>query len=231
MVLNPSTKHKMKKILINENDSLRRTICSELYAYEKGLRQAKTTYETLELGPFNDEVLRIINSGTAEETIGGQYWSAQEEQLKAAGITNKIIKNNILNDCKGLIDNFIESVRELGRMSLTYNDSLEFIVFENGEFDLVDGYEDKIRAKYCREYCTDPEEAEFLEALKGIHQAYENYLKVAGKVDATFRINRSFVLLDELFDHKDDKWQVSPSKAIYYHRFCKRNLTERRHRM
>lgn len=215
----------MEKILINEDHGLLSTICSELYAHKRELRKIKAAYEALELGPFTSDTLKLVLTRKAEDIVETQYWAAQETQLSTAGITNKVIRNNILNDCKGLIEAFVESVRELGRLRLTYNEPLKYIQFKNGDFELVPDYEEKILEKHCREWLTDPAEAEFIEAVRGIHTAYQNYVKVAKKVDATHRISQSFSLLDKLFDSRDGKWHFSPSKAAYYHRFAKMNMT------
>ncbi|MDQ6482338.1 hypothetical protein [Dyadobacter sp. LHD-138] len=221
-----------QKILIIEDRSVLNVINIDLYGYIRHLNTVKSKYEDLELGAFTAEIFdKVVKSDQAKIEITRDYWDAQKQQLKASGITNAVLVETVLAGSNGPIDAFAASLRQLYKSRMTYPESVEYIRFDDDRFGIQKDYEHLAIEKYCREWTKSDEEVEFIEALEGIHKAYETYLVAAGKVNATYHISRSFGTLDALFDSSDGKWQVSPLRAINYHREACRNMRRQQYRL
>ena len=89
----------MTRILIQENKNLLFEISSDLKQYLPHLDQVKKSYENLQLGNFSNEILKeIIKSGTAQ--IEKSFTESLNDQIEKAGISNTILKSNILKDAE-----------------------------------------------------------------------------------------------------------------------------------
>mgnify|MGYP006054058497 CR=1 FL=1 len=96
----------MERILLHENKDLLFEICKDLKQYLPQLEQVKKTYENLQLGNFNDDILKqIVRSGTGQ--IEKQFNESLNDQVEKAGISNIILRDNILKGSENLIFEFL----------------------------------------------------------------------------------------------------------------------------
>lgn len=212
--------------LLKEDQSILHTIDYDLRAYMQRLRAIRAAFEALELGPFTSDTWKLLKSGRADQEIEQQYWEAQDSQLKSAGITNKIIRESVMNGSKGPIEAFREAVRELVLLPMKYSQVTEYVLFKNDDFELEEGYQEDALEKYCRQWVNPGEEADFLEVVEGLHKAFERYAQVAEKVEATRELSdRGIRFFDRFFEKAGDQWVLSREKVVWYYRFCRENMT------
>lgn len=212
------------RVLISENTEVFKTIDTELTKYLGALNEVVETYSALELGDVTAEVAELILSPTGGKTIETQYWTALNEQLDKSGVVNKILRDTALNGSKEPIEQFKASHRKAHSISLTYPDTAKHIVFDESSFELLSGYDENVREEYCREYLTDKAEMAFLQAVQNLHKAIAEYRVELKKVDANFFISRSLAQLDSVLKPTPNgDWVADPSRAVYFHRFAKRN--------
>jgi hypothetical protein len=212
--------------LLKEDQSILHSINYDLRAYIGRLHAIKNAFEALELGPFTSDTWKLLKSGHVYEEIEQQYWEAQDSQLKSAGITNKIIRESVMNGSKGPIEAFREAVRELVILPMKYSQVTEYVSFANNDFELTEGYETEVLEKYCREYVNQGGEADFLEVVEGLHKAFEKYVQAAEKVEATRELSdKGIHFFDRFFQKSGDQWVLSREKVVWYYRFCRENMT------
>ncbi len=173
----------MERILLHENKDLLFEICKDLKQYLPQLEQVKKTYENLQLGNFNDDILKqIVRSGTGQ--IEKQFNESLNDQVEKAGISNIILRDNILKGSENLIFEFLEKIRELKRFKPeTYSRKnylkLNVISFQNGTFYLSDENKTQILENECRIYIENEKEKELFDNLQNFIEAYN---KVTGNL-------------------------------------------------
>lgn len=200
----------MKRILIHENKDLMFEICKDLKQYLPQLEQVKKTYENLQLGNFNDDILKqIVRSGTGQ--IEKQFNESLNDQVEKAGISNIILKDNILKGSENLIFEFLEKIRELKRFKPeTFSRKnylkLNVISFQNGTFYLSDENKEQILENECRIYIENEKEQEFFDNLKNFIEAYNKVNENLNELEFKFSYNQgtgvtaianTFLWLDE----------------------------------
>lgn len=85
----------MERILIHENKNLLSEISTDLKQYLPLLQQVKKSYENLQLGNFSNDILKeIIKPGTGQ--IEKSFNESLNDQIEKAGISNTIVKSNLL---------------------------------------------------------------------------------------------------------------------------------------
>ena len=166
----------MTRILIQENKNLLFEISSDLKQYLPHLDQVKKSYENLQLGNFSNEILKeIIKSGTAQ--IEKSFVESLNDQIEKAGISNTILKSNILKDSEQLYFSFLENTRELKRFKPeTYSRrnflKLNVISYLDGSFTLTDENKEQILENECRTYLENEKDFELYENLKKFIEAF-----------------------------------------------------------
>lgn len=200
----------MKRILIHENKDLLFEICKDLKQYLPQFEQVKKTYENLQLGNFNDDILKqIVRSGTGQ--IEKQFNESLTDQVEKAGISNIILKDNILKGSENLIFEFLEKIRELKRFKPeTFSRKnylkLNVISFQNGTFYLSDENKEQILENECRIYIENEKEKEFFDNLNNFVEAYNKVNENLNELEFRFSYNQgigvtaianTFLRLDE----------------------------------
>lgn len=184
----------MKRILIHENKNLLVEICKDLNQYLPHLEEVKKTYEKLQLGNFNDDILKqIVRSGTGQ--IEKLFNESLNDQVEKAGISNTILKSNILKDSEQLYFSFLEKTRELKRFKPeTYSRKnylkLNVISFQNGTFYLSDENKEQILENECRIYIENEKEKEFFDNLKNFIEAYNKVNDNLDELEFRFSYNQ-----------------------------------------
>lgn len=181
----------MKRILIHENKNLLIEICKDLNQYLPHLEQVKKTYEKLQLGNFNDDILKqIVRSGTGP--IEKLFNESLNDQVEKAGISNTILKSNILKDSEQLYFSFLEKTRELKRFKPeTFSRKnylqLNVISFQNGIFYLSDENKEQIIENECRIYIENEKEKELFDNLQNFIEAYNKVSDNLKELEFKFR--------------------------------------------
>ncbi|WP_310558663.1 hypothetical protein [Flavobacterium sp.] len=181
----------MKRILIHENKNLLIEICKDLNQYLPHLEQVKKTYEKLQLGNFNDDILKqIVRSGTGQ--IEKLFNESLNDQVEKAGISNTILKSNILKDSEQLYFSFLEKTRELKRFTPeTFSRKnylkLNVISFQNGIFYLSDENKEQIIENECRIYIENEKEKELFDNLQNFIEAYNKVSDNLKELEFKFR--------------------------------------------
>lgn len=183
----------MKRELLNENRDLLLEITSDLKQYLPHLEQVKKTYENLQLGNFSDAILKeIVKSGTGQ--IEKLFNESLNDQIGKAGISNIILKDNILKGSENLIFEFIEKFRELKRFKPeTFSRKnylkLNVISFENKIFYLSEENKEQILENECRIYIENEKEKELYDNLKNFIEAYNKVSNNLKELDFKFSFN------------------------------------------
>ena len=173
----------MERILIHENKNLLSEISTDLKQYLPLLQQVKKSYENLQLGNFSNDILKeIIKPGTGQ--IEKSFNESLNDQIEKAGISNTILKSNILKDSEQLYFSFLENTRELKRFKPeTFSRKnylkLNVISFQNGTFYLSDENKTQILENECRIYIENEKEQELFDNLQNFIEAYN---KVTGNL-------------------------------------------------
>ena len=213
----------MTRILIQENKNLLFEISSDLKQYLPHLDQVKKSYENLQLGNFSNEILKeIIKSGTAQ--IEKSFTESLNDQIEKAGISNTILKSNILKDSEQLYFSFLENTRELKRFKPeTYSRrnflKLNVISYLDGSFTLTDENKEQILENECRTYLENEQEVELYENLKKFIEAFDTVnenLKVLEyrfsyeKGKGVTAIENTFLMTNE-----NDEYSINPGSIKF----------------
>lgn len=166
----------MTKQLLHENSDLLNEISFDLKQYLPLLEQVKITYENLQLEKFSDEILKeIVNTGTGQ--IEKLFNDSLNNQIEKSGISNTILKNNILKDSEQLYFSFLDKTRELKKFKPeTYSRKnylkLKFISYVNGSFILTNENKEQILESECRVYLENEKDLKLYENLKKFIESY-----------------------------------------------------------
>lgn len=200
----------MKRVLLHENTNLLVEICKDLNQYLPHLEQVKKTYENLQLGNFNDDILKeIVNSGTGQ--IEKLFNESLNDQIEKAGISNTIVRDNLLKGSENLIFEFLEKCKTLKKFrpdTFSRNNYLKLnvISFENGKFTLTDINKNQILENECRIYIENEKEKELFDNLKNFVEAYDKLNENLNELEFKFSYNQgtgvtaianTFLWLDE----------------------------------
>lgn len=167
----------MKRILLFENERLLLEITKDLKQYLPHLEQVKKSYENLQLGNFSNEILKeIVNSGTGH--IEKIYNESLNDQIEKSGVSNMIVKENMLKGSEVLFFEFLEKTRLLKKFRPETHSrqnylKLNVISFKNGGFILTDENKEQITENECRIYLENEKEVELHENLKNLIDAYK----------------------------------------------------------
>ena len=212
----------MKKQLIHEDNKLLTQILSDLKTYTPLLGKMKTSYEVLELGTFNSEVMsEIINHGLKNIEI--DFYENIGSQLDNTGITSKAIRESLINSSKAQFTAFKESYSQAfnytpPQYGLNTRPTLEFnnISFCNdtNTFIVNDQMRNEIKENHCRIYLETKEEIALYNALENFVNAQAGVKEILAA--ANFSFSRQGYEIQEIanvFLTSNDGIEVNP-KAI-----------------
>lgn len=213
----------MTRILIQENKNLLFEISSDLKQYLPHLDKVKKSYENLQLGNFSNEILKeIIKSGTAK--IEKLFNESLNDQIEKAGISNTIVKSNLLKGSEQLYFSFLENTRELKRFKPeTYSRrnflKLNVISYLNGSFTLTDENKEQILENECRTYLENEKDFELYENLKKFIEAFNTVNENLKELEYRFSyekgkgvtaIENTFLMTNE-----NDEYSINPGSIKF----------------
>jgi len=168
-----------ERILLSQNESLLKDICSDLQHFKPLLENLKTIYESLEIGAFTSQIYgEIVYSGTAE--ISKRFKASIESDIKKMGVSKSIIKDNIIAGSETLLNQFITYVNELKKFRPdTYSRekrlNLKYISFNEKGFVITSEDKEDILESECRVYIETDAEHELYEALLKFTNAFHEF--------------------------------------------------------
>ena len=207
---------KKERILIAQDNSLLNEICSDLKHFKPLLENLKTIYESLEIGPFSDQVYKeIIYSGT--EGISERFRSSIESDIESTGVLKSIIKENIRSGSETLLNQFVVYVNELKKVkpdtfSREKRLNLKYISFNDKGFVITSEDKENILEYLCRIYIETDDEHELHEALIKFMNAFHDFDKNItdlGIINNNIA-NRLGSIAEIFLIPKDGKYEIKP---------------------
>ncbi len=167
----------MKKQLIYQNDNLLSEIITDLSQYKPLLNAVKTTYEKLQIGNFSNDTLQEITQRNIDG-IDKIYFQKQEDDFSKMGVSNEIIKQNVLNGANDLFNEFLIATNNLKKFKpTTYSRHHVLrpnqISFEDNVFYISDENKEHILESCCREYLQSEKDFELYNNLNALIEAYD----------------------------------------------------------
>lgn len=228
---------KKDRILISQNNSLLNEICSDLRHFKPLLENLKTIYESLEIGPFSDQVYKeIVYSGTVG--ISERFRSSIESDIKSTGVLKSIIKDNIRSGSETLLNQFVIYVNELkifrpDTYSREKRLNLKYISFNDKGFLITSEDREKILEDECRIYVETDAEHELHEALIKFLNAFDDFDKNITELGIINNhiANRLGSIAEIFLIPKDGKYEIKPesirwaiNRKAFMDRGTKRNM-------
>lgn len=172
---------KKERILLAQDNVLLNEICSDLKHFKPLLENLKTIYESLEIGPFTNQIYtEIVHSGT--KGIAERYRTSIESEIERMGISNSIIKNNIKSGTETLLSQFVTYVSELKKfrpdtLSRKKRLNLKYISFNDKGFVITSEDKENILEALCRIYIETDAEHKLYETLNKFIDAFHDFDK------------------------------------------------------
>lgn len=171
-----------KRILIKEDLEQFKEIAKDLKQFMPVLNQLKESFESLEIGPFTNEVFKKIN------LLGSKYHveiyiKNLENQLDKLGIKSSLMRENTIKDHEQIIENFkkaVDNAKNFYPQIFTSNRpklTLKFISFENGLFVISKEDKEMILEDFCRLYLENEDEIKLYNISKKLEGAFNEYLE------------------------------------------------------
>ena len=207
----------MKRVLLHENRDLLIEISSDLKQYLPALNQVQRTYENLQLGDFSHTILKeIVSLGTT--AIEKRFKESLNSQVEKIGVSNQVLKENLLKGSESIFFEFSENVRELKRFKPeTFSRQkylkLNVIAFQNGTFYISDEYKEQILENECRTYLENEKETELFDNLKTFVEAYNKVNKNLEELQFRFRYEqgRGIKAIENVFlNSTENGYNVDP---------------------
>ena len=199
----------MEKVLLEQNDNLLAEILSDLQQYKPVLNLVKQTYEKLDIGNFDNTILKQITKyGVAG--IEKTYFEKCESDFKSLNTSNQTIKQNALRGIEDVFNDFRTAViqfRKLRPETYSRNQYLRpsQISFSNGTFYCTDSDKESILESSCRIYLENEKEVELYDNLNKLIEAYNNVSKNLNELQFRFNFNqgKGLTAVENVFLHVD----------------------------
>lgn len=221
----------MKRILLHEDENLLNEISFDLNQYIPLLQKVKTSYETLELDNFCNDILKEITLGGIKN-IKNNFNKNLEKQIENLKVTNSVLKENLLKGSQLVFQNFEETVKELKRFKPeTYSRvtglKLQFISYKNEVFYLSKKDKESILENDCRIYLENEGELGLHKDLMKFIEAYEkvsNNLKDM-KFKPNYRFGEEITGISKVFlEFNDGKYSIIPGSIKYASNYNENSL-------
>lgn len=184
----------MKRVLLQQNDSLLAAILTDLQQYRPVLNLVKQTYENLDIGSFDNAVLKQI---TVNGIVGIEktYFEKCESDFKNMNTSNQTIKQNVLNGIDEVFNDFRGATNHFKKFkpdtfSRIQNLKPSQISFENGIFYISDEDKESILENGCRIYLENEKEVELYDNLNKLIKAYDNVRNNLNELQFSFNFNQ-----------------------------------------
>lgn len=211
-----------KRTLIDQNNNLFNDICSDLNQFKPLLNNLKTIYESLEIGEFTNLVFKqIILSGTQE--ISNKFRDNIADNVEKLGVTNTLIKNNIISGSETLLEQFITYVDELKKFKpdvyagRVHRLHLKSISHNSKGFVLTAEDKEQILETQCRIYLESEAEHKLHEKLTTLIEAYNSVKENWDELGFLYNPNYSSflqgldVIKDNFLSFNNGKYEIKPT--------------------
>ena len=184
----------MKRVLLQQNDSLLAEILTDLRQYRPVLNLVKQTYENLDIGSFDNAVLKQI---TENGIIGIEktYFEKCESDFKNMNTSNQTIKQNALRGIDEVFNDFRGATNQFKKFKPETYSRTQYlkpsqISFENGIFYISDEDRENIYENGCRIYLENEKEVELYDNINKLIEAYNNVSKNLNELQFSFNFNQ-----------------------------------------
>lgn len=184
----------MKRVLLEQNENNFKEVLTDLQQYRPVLDVVKQTYENLDIGSFDNAVLKQI---TQNGIIGIEktYFEKCESDFKNMNTSNQTIKQNVLNGIDEVFNDFRGATNQFKKFKPETYSRTQYlkpfqISFENGIFYISDEDKESIYENGCRIYLENEKEVELYDNLNKLIEAYNNVSKNLSELQFNFNFNQ-----------------------------------------
>lgn len=182
----------MKRVLLEQNENNFKEVLTDLRQYRPVLNLVKQTYENLDIGSFDNAVLKQI---TENGIIGIEktYFEKCESDFKNMNTSNQTIKQNVLNGIDEVFNDFRGATNQFKKFKPETYSRTQYlkpsqISFENGIFYISDEDRENIYENGCRIYLE--KEVELYDNINKLIEAYKNVSKYLNELQFSFNFNQ-----------------------------------------
>ena len=205
-----------KRKLVFEDETYPAHLQKHLKQLRPYLEKVKTEFEELEFEPFSNESLKEITSGNVE-TIKQRYIDKSLKEIKAAGITNSIIRDNMLKGIEEKVEHLKKAVQSL----VSYNAPRSFdenrkdlqaedVSFKNGEFVISEEDIETYMEESGRVYLETDQEHELYSSLNNFINSFDQVQTILK--DAKYNKATTLQGLNEaLLTKTEEGYRIRPS--------------------
>ncbi len=181
----------MERQLIKQDDNLLSQIVYDLKQFKTLLEITKATYEKLELGKFDNDILKEIAAGNIN-AIDKKFFEKCENDFSKLNISNNIIKENLMSGSNEVFNNFFTASYDLRKFRpQTYNRSIGLLLsqisFENDTFICSEEDKEDILESSCRIYLENDKETDLFKNLNELKEAHAKVLTSLANMQFDFR--------------------------------------------
>ena len=221
----------MKRVLLHQNDSLLTEILTDLQQYKPVLNLVKQTYENLDIGSFDNAVLKQI---TVNGIVGIEktYFEKCESDFKNMNTSNQTIKQNVLNGIDEVFNDFRGATNQFKKFKPETYSRTQYlkpsqISFENGIFYISDEDKESIYENGCRIYLENEKEVELYDNLNKLIEAYNNVSKNLSELQFNFNFNqgKGLTAIENVFlQVKENSISIVPGSIKFASNFNENRL-------
>ena len=221
----------MKRVLLQQNDSLLAAILTDLQQYRPVLNLVKQTYENLDIGSFDNAALKEI---TQNGIIGIEktYFEKCESDFKNMNTSNQTIKQNVLNGIDEVFNDFRGATNQFKKFKPETYSRTQYlkpfqISFENGIFYISDEDKESIYENGCRIYLENEKEVELYDNLNKLIEAYNNVSKNLSELQFNFNFNqgKGLTAIENVFlQVKENSISIVPGSIKFASNFNENRL-------
>ena len=221
----------MKKVLLEQNENNFKEVLTDLRQYRPVLNLVKQTYENLDIGSFDNAVLKQI---TKNGIIGIEktYFEKCESDFKNMNTSNQTIKQNVLNGIDEVFNDFRGATNQFKKFKPDTFSRTQYlkpsqISFENGIFYISDEDKESIYENFCRIYLENEKEVELYDNLNKLIEAYNNVSKNLNDLQFRFNYNQGqgLTAIENVFLHvEDNSISVVPGSIKFASKFIENRL-------
>lgn len=166
----------MKRVLLEQDENNFKNVLTDLQQYRPVLNLVKQTYENLDIGSFDNAVLKQI---TQNGIIGIEktYFEKCESDFKNMNTSNQTIRKNVLNGIDEVFNEFRGATNQFKKFRPETYSRTQYlkpsqISVENGIFYISAEDQESIYENGCRTYLENEKDFELYENLKKFIEAF-----------------------------------------------------------
>ena len=221
----------MKRVLLEQNENNFKEVLTDLQQYRPVLDVVKQTYENLDIGSFDNAVLKQI---TQNGIIGIEktYFEKCESDFKNMNTSNQTIKQNVLNGIDEVFNDFRGATNQFKKFKPETYSRTQYlkpsqISFENGIFYISDEDKESIYENGCRIYLENEKEVELYDNLNKLIEAYNNVSKNLSELQFNFNFNqgKGLTAIENVFlQVKENSISIVPGSIKFASNFNENRL-------